>query len=159
MLTLQHVCLFGRSLFSLTYLMLSDTNGNYNDHTTYTIYCRLLDVCQRVFSQDTGACSISDLPPYIFWSVLWTLWMLWTWRSEPKLEMFAKVPNPKSLIHVDSSMKTAESGSLFDILACPAFKPILGLSEIQYSYIHIFNYIHTFIMYVCMVSDVEHCGT
>lgn len=77
----------------------------------------------------------------------------------PNLEMFAKVPNPKSLIHVDSSMKTAESGSLFDILACPAFKPILGLSEIQYSYIHIFNYIHTFIMYVCMVSDVEHCGT
>ena len=77
----------------------------------------------------------------------------------PNLEMFAKVPNPKtekfdSRYDVDSSMKTAESGSLFDILACPAFKPILGLSEI-----HIFNYIHTFIMYVCMVSDVEHCGT
>lgn len=146
MLTLQHVCLFGRSLFSLTYLMLSDTNGNYNDYTTYTIYCRLLDVCQRVFSQDTGACSISDLPPYIFWGVLWTLWMLWTWRSEPKLtgnvckgsqsEKF----DSRWLLHENSRVRiTLRHFGLSSLQAHPGtqWNPVF-----IYPYIQLYSYIH-----------------
>lgn len=145
MLTLQHVCLFGRSLFSLTYLMLSDTNGNYNDYTTYTIYCRLLDVCQRVFSQDTGACSISDLPPYIFWGVLWTLWMLWTWRSEPKLRNVCKGSQSEKfdsrwLLHENSRVRiTLRHFGLSSLQAHPGtqWNPVF-----IYPYIQLYSYIH-----------------
>ena len=67
--------------------------------------------------QGAWAGRVGDLPPHVLGGVLGGC----CGRAETRREIragFGAGPHP-------ASMKTAESGSLLDILACPAFKPIL----------------------------------